>query len=355
MIFVDYANEVEITGLVTGGFIQSIDISSFMIDSSALAVCIRVIRDNPIGTRLWQIRDVNDNINSWVRSSANIYCETIVGLNGGTTIKYAITLDMPCRFFITGEIHAPAIIHPTALWKNLVEPVGGWDDWIDMQPTPINGDVLSDIDAVIIKTIARDDNIFGIREKGSVEATMKSSFVGGQQWWVIGLDENGYFQIKTTGKSGEDIHDMFFIEIGYIKKGSGVVTLLNPTITHDLFETIVQVSDWTEVDLSDFFPEDTITIGINWENFHAGNSRVAFFRAIGASGMIRRIIYTLNTVTQMVTLDADRKCEYDMRSDSIFAVPRWYEGPPPDAIGSVKFDSQIKKVVSMDSQILRVV
>jgi hypothetical protein len=332
MIFHSYFAEAEITGLIDDATWREVDISSLMQDTSAKAVCIRGIRANPAGTYQVGVRSVGQTLTFTTKVSQNNYFETLIGLAGGTSIEYRIPVGDKARLFVTGEVHAPAVIHPVDLVRNLDEPSGGWGDWITLAPTPIGGDTLSDIQAVLLRTIvAATTATFGVREKDQVLVVPYAADLSlGHHWWLVGLNANGLFEVSTTGKAGFDNEDVFFFEVGYIKKTGHNLYIEKVPWLYNAWGWPT-TSGWETADFTvppdpieaDPLPPGVATVGGRWE---AGNATgPARHKAATAPNPPRPGVLKNSVATQMVSLDVDRRCEYRLtRSTTVFRL-HWHE------------------------------
>ena len=342
MIFRDYKSEVEITPLVADNAYHTFDLAPLLQSTAARAVCLRCAR-GAAGTWSVEVKGTHVDEVSAYSKVAKACFETVVSLNGGTTIKYRISLGSNVVIFITGEVHGPAVIHPATLLMNLTEPAGGWEDPMLMQPTPINGDALEDIQAVIIKTLCVEDGtkfvathtdelLYGDPGDPLSLAWHEGQWLHGQHWWVVGLDDNYQYVIATSGKAGFDNEYCYFSEVGYIKRPSGVVTVNVPWLYADLMWA--GTDDWETVNLSEeeavedqaYVESAPAIAGIFWLNALANQSR-AFVRALGGADMSRKIVHKNSTLTQMVALDRNLECEYTLKLADVWAALHWYEVP----------------------------
>ena len=342
--FVKYLNEVEIIEDWTGNW-QTVDLKTYGVDPTAKAVTLRLTGRTGEASINIGAREISDpGTTGVVLLSQRTYCNTIVSLAGGTTVRLFAQISTPGRFFITGEVH-DAVIYDEPIHQDIVEL--DFATWLDRQPTPQGFDTLADISAVIVRCWSFDSSIFGIRHPNSENIVDPEERFGGYQWKVIGLDANGFYSIYSTGKTGTDTEFMFFNEVGYILKTSNVVTIKDRPLPINL----IHDNAFHTADISSLIPENTIVAGMRFRNSFTVNKR-AFVRSIGStdgqSGFIQTVTKTSNA-TPMVTPSAAREIEY--KSNFLFNLlnVEWYEFTPP-VLGLVKGTGEASAAVAGTSE-----
>jgi len=147
-------------------------------------------------------------------------------------------------------------------------------------------------------------------------------------WYVVGVDEDGYYQTNTDGSTGDfGIPHTRFFEVGYILKTSQVVTVLNPQEE----EPAVNFPDWTPpLDFSltnQPIDEGAVVVGVEWyTDFRAWP---VFLKAVGSDDPIKKFVESGNPQTQMAQVNALRQAEYQIRQTQTFLYVLWWENPPP--------------------------
>ncbi len=320
-IFNRYDEEIAVLPLPsTGGVFERLDLAPFLPGEPPLAVTLRVVRGGDPGTQSFGLRNVDEFRVFTTKISTNLYLETIVGLSGGTEIEYFYATGNEIQLFITGEVRSPAVLHSPDIFMNQEEDAG-WGDWRTIQVTALGDDLPSDVSAVIVKTIDFGlGGMFGVKHPDASDAnTWPSEWEGGQHWWVVGVDENGNYEINTTGVA-DDEH-IYFFEVGYIKHGSTVVTL-DPILEGEADLPIAP--DYAVLDFSDLLPARTATVGGHWHN-SGGPNRRAFFKANGSSSPARIFVNGLTIASNAVNLDSELRCEYRMQTGALAYYIQWYE------------------------------
>lgn len=335
-VFYEYKNEKEITGLTFDNTWYTVDLGPSGFDfienlGETVAVEMRAIRDNPPGTKLVGLRGVNDTTGWYSKVGAVQYFQTLIELAGGTSIQYSAGIGDTVRLFVTGEMRGPvAKAHPTAIYHNLDEG-DGWETWTPMRVTPIGGDTFGDIEYIVVKTVVFDVSAtFGIREIGSVEPVFGMEWASGQSWWVVRTDDDGYIEVLSSGKSGNDNEHMRFYEVGYIRYGSDLDVFTDPQIDGDT--AVAQTVGWESFDMRPLagspgssLPDDTVNVGGMWMPGNL-NGR-AFFRQTGAGAIVRPALPANRVHSQMVQLDANGLCEVNLQRSSGWFVVHWWETP----------------------------
>ncbi len=350
--FVPYFNEVEVEGLGEGtGNWEIVDLALFLKDPSAKAVILRAAYGSGLTPFSIGFRGINDEqLETVVLDGNTKYITACVSLAGGTTIQAKWRTQATPRIWISGEVHDHVEIYDTAVFYRTTE--AELDDFIDRQPTPQGDDELSDISAVIVRAIISGSDFanFAIRERGSMLLPTPSAGVSATFWYVVGVDENGFYQTYTDGKNGFEFPYTLFYEVGYILKTGSVVTLLSPVDR----EPDVSNPDFAVLDLSAIVVDEGATVvGIEWYNENTGRQAIA--KAVGSGAIAKQQITEFVPATQFVLLDDSRQIEYRMRdSDTLMSI-WWWELLVPDAKGSVDFESLILPAVVMVAEILKVV
>lgn len=327
--FVAYQDEVEVIGLPVGdGDWHDFDLEPFLADPTAKAVVLRGVYGSGTTPMLMGFRGINDNLIWTTPIVGPRYINTCVSLAGGTTIQVSSTVGSTPKAFIIGEVH-DAVIHSAGI--NLLTKDGEWNLWIDRQPTLVGDDVLNDIGAVIVRTIVNVvDTHHGIRERGSGDPSSWQTWDLGSAWFVIGLNENGYYQTLTSGKVEISLPYVNFVEVGYILKSSGVVTVRN--VKEEA--PPVNYPDWDILDLSATvqpIDEGAFVVGYEWYNYD-GTPRHTFGKAVGSADVNRSMINVECRVTQMVPVNSARQIEYRIRDPITKLYIMWWEGPLATAV-----------------------
>lgn len=321
-VFVKYLDEVEVLETWVAGW-QVVDLAPYGVDPNAKAVTFRFTGDTSRDVVHCGVRDINAAYPGLTYLVKTQWCCEIVGLAGGSTVKmYMDHLAVRGRAFITGEVHGDdVVVYDENKAIDLVEADFGV--WQDRQPTPQGVDVLGDIASVIVVAWQWDDGTTGIRRRDSSNIPLSRPYFGGLEWHVIGLDDDGYYQTYTTGKTGSNNEDAYFFEIGYILKTSNVGTITD----WGLPENITEDNTWRVLDISPKVPANTALVGTRLRNaFHMGLGRLGFCRGIGSSDDTNRMVPKLGGVgTQMITLNPDSEFEYRVGHSFISLHITWYE------------------------------
>lgn len=323
--FVRYDDEVEVLEDFTPlNQINVIDLASYIIDPAAIGVIIRIT--GTVSSAPLRVQEVGGPaLPALSQINPNFYISWAVSLGTGTSVEIRLN-QTEDRVFIVGEIHGTdAVLHEVGILFDPVED--DYDMWIDHTPTLEGSDVLGDIDAVIMQMVSDFDHEYGLREKGSTDDQHLSLLVGGATWQVVGVDDNGIYQTFTTGKPGSDNEDVKFTEIGYIKKGSDVVTILNPNDDGDP-GVVPQVGSFGVLDLSGVVPPGSIMAGGRWRDSQIGpGSEVAYMRNTDSNDNVGLLINVASMQTQMVALNGDREAEYQVSVADVTLQIMWYEVP----------------------------
>jgi len=329
--FVRYDNEVEVTSVPLGLPVNtwtSIDLSSFLDDTDAIGVLLRVRHDGggvlpTIGCR--EVGYSGDDSLTLAPIWSEFYGDFAVGFGGsGNSIEWRDSIEVPFyKLFVVGEIHGPHVkLHDQAI--DVTPEAGG--TWTDTTPTLIGGDSLGDIAAVIHRVnfaTTGSGSTFGLREKGSTDPVRDANGAQAFDWFVTGLDANGYYQTYTGHKLG--FPQNYFGEAGYILKTGGVVTITNPS-SEGLAE---QSPGFGVVDLSGTVSAEAFIAGGLWVQTSETTRIDAFLRATGATetGYMGRPQESLGG--QSVGLDNDLAAEYSLEANFSAVVAdlliQWYE------------------------------
>ncbi|KKM28194.1 hypothetical protein LCGC14_1567120 [marine sediment metagenome] len=326
-----YQSEVEVTGLAEGmDTWEQVDLAPFLEDPTAKAVILRGAYDSGNLPLSLGFRGINDPQIKTVALGllTNKYVTTCVSLAGGTVIEIFVGDQSTPRVWITGEVHDHAEIYNAAIHYST--PEEDWEQFIDRQPTPQGGDVLADIGQVIVRALvdATASANFVIREKGSTNLQTPAAAIGGMFWYVVGLDENGFYQTFTDG-SKVGFPFLNFYEVGYILKTGNVVTVLNVSeenfpVNHPNFDTIDLSTAVQPVD------EGAIAVGIEWfDTDPITVGRNAFIRAVGAASGGKQHIFADNPATQVALVNELRQIEYRKRNPTAQFSVWWWEVLPP--------------------------
>jgi len=339
-IFVRYLNEVEITTPTNNFVMTEVDLAGFLENpDDAIGVIIRTTNYDEASTG-WGYEGLVAPFNTRAsKQNQNNYTTGVLTLSGGTSIKIlrAVQTD---RFFIVGEIHGSdgAVLHDSEPRHDFVDAQHGV--WQDILVTTSGGDQPSDVGAVIICANTINQVQMGVRGKGSSNVQRAFPWEGGTTWFVVSVDDDGYFQLYTTGKADSDTQDALFFETGYIKKGSNVVTILD----HDNDDLDLDAAaDWAELDLSGVVPGGAILVGGTWyiEAVPLAVADIAYVRSTGSSENSNKLAEKLEQCqgAYFVGLDANREAEYVLgpgeatppQSTHKFFVD-WYEIEAPRRI-----------------------
>lgn len=325
--FVRYDDEVEVdvTGLTASAW-TTVDLAPYLVDTSAIGVVMRMTLDVTGQPTLNGFTEAGDGLVNGQSQSIKLFKEhyftSAVSLAGATSIDIRVQLPASIRAYVSGEIHDDdgAVLYDHAIHQTLVDLEHG--SWVDRQPTPQGTDVMADIGAVIVRQ-ASQGGTGGVRQKGSTDPTMVQRREGGSAWNVVGVDASGYYQINSTGKAGFDPSDINFYEIGYIKKTSGVVTILNP-VDEGL---AARAGSFGTLDLSGSVPVDTLVVGGRIKAPPGGPSfsRIGYLRNTGSSEGSGMIVAGGGFQTQMVALDVNRQAEYQFEDATVDLYLTWYE------------------------------
>jgi hypothetical protein len=304
---------------------ETIDVGSFMVDSSADGVILAATDG---------ITTLFRAIGEGGAGAGGTNPELIVSFGGsGTSIEirsnYVVDPWAPPTVYVIGEVHGPHLkLHDTEVALGVVE--AQFDTWIDRQPTMIGGDALSDVAAVILNVAVGFTGgafEFGIRKKGTTRTTWTSDAAYGGRTNLVGIDEDGYFQTYSSGKSGTDDEDAHVLEVGYILKTGDVVVFDDPTP----FTPAQQYPSYASLDLSAKVPLLAEVAGIRWLNDAPNvDSRYARARATGGSethepGIASSTSTPPNYKTEILKLDGNLAAEY-ISSDATYIdlVVDWY-------------------------------
>jgi len=330
-----------------------VELSGLLVNSNAIGVITRY--RTSAGVTIVQTRETGttpDLLSN--KLIAEMYYTWATSLKGGTTIETRIDLDptTPIELFLIGEILPDdgAVLHDAPPTIPLVEP---WLTWSDFQPTPIDGDVLADIGAVIIRSIGAGGQL-GFRERASVDIEWSARWEGGASWWIIGLDSNGFYQAFTGGKTNGNAFNILH-EVGYIKKSpANIVTILNPIDMGLPVQLNFGVMDFTGL-----VPADTKVVGGRMGNFSTPTNTAlrGYARNKNSADDTHIDIQKGNTVSRHnqhlhMNLGADLQAEYETQEAQVDYAITWYERPSgqliPDTPGVIEFESKSLQNVSFE-------
>ncbi len=321
--FVPYFNEVLVPTPVGTGEWVTLDLAPFLADPTAKAVVLRVARSSGAGAPLIGFRGINEIIGYSVPHAGARYSTTIVSLAGGTTIEMQVTETAFAFVWITGEVHEHVGIHDQAI--RLVTQSAEFSTYVDRQPTPQGGDALGDIAAVIVRAIVNGEAFsnFIIRERGSSQLPTEAKLQNGSFWYVVGVNENGYYQTNTDGKTGFELPFTQFFEVGYILKSSQVVTVLD---TQEEQVPAANSPNWDPLDLSltnQPIDEGAIVVGIEW--WDTTRSWPKFIKAVGSDDVTKRWVEGSSPQTQIAQVNDLRQVEYSARDAGARFWIWWWE------------------------------
>ncbi len=321
--FVRYDDEVEILGLGSIGQYNVVDLAPYLVDASAIGVVVRMTHN---GT---------SNPNSVTEAAAlgaqhgcrlqpDLYINAAVSLGTGTTVAFRVG-STNVRAFLVGEIHGDdgAVLYPdSAYYQPAVEDYGFW---VDHQPTPQGADTLDDIAAVIVRVLSQWSPTMGVRQKGSSSAPHALRWNGAMTWFVVGVDEDGYYQTYSTGKAGQPTEFSAFYEVGYIKHGSDVVTVLD----RQQEGLATQIGSFGTLNLAGSVPTGTTVVGGHWYNETLGSDEQAMYlRNSGSSESTGIKVKVSTQQAQFVALDGDLEAEYQLEVATADFLIDWYEKAP---------------------------
>ena len=341
--FFQYSTRVEIPWPAFVGGWQDLDISEYLINADAKAITLMALYF-PGSTQSIGFAEA-DSSSAGPVVGPGTYYTTVISLKGGTTIKISrISGDENGHIFLTGEFHDNAVFHAKPD-RFLYDDINDMGEWIDRQPTPEGSDTIDDIQAVILR-IHSDGGDGGARERESSNSAYQIDDVAGQHWMIVGLSEDGYYQTYATGKEhlGGVAAYVHHVEVGYILKGSNLVTIKNREAL-GLGLDITGIN-WMPLDMSSEVPSDTESIGMFIRNLGTSNK----FGAINTYGVTRprrKQVYQKSIMTDASGLDENLQCEYIKQYGFVLFYLDWYE-TVTDSIGSVDFESQVLPVVAMD-------
>ena len=326
--FVKYLDEVEVLETWTSGG-QVVDLAPYLADPSALAVVLRFtgrVGDSQATVGARAVGEIYNNVTVLV---PNGYCDTVVSLVGGTTVELFLEAGgTPSRVFITGEVHDHAVIYDAVITHDTAEV--DFASWVARQPAPQGADVLDDISAVIVVCYQWDSGTFGISHPDNSYPPQVEHRFCGLKWFVVGLDEDGFYQTYTTGKTGFGNEYTYFLEVGYVLKTSNVVTIND----RDLPLSLIDDNTWRTFDASSLVPADAVTIGMRLRNARS-ITRGGFIRGIGSADSLKRGIHRESIVTPMASLNGDLEFEYRTNSSSIAFNIEWYETLPSNVAPTI--------------------
>ncbi len=319
-VYIKYLDEVEITSALVGPFPAwtTVDLTPFLLNTGAVGASFRAT--SLVNFRDWQTRALSSTVEIFERLFFNAYNESASSLSGGTALEiYASSTDV--RVFLTGEFHAPAVFYDNQIDFSPPEPE--WNQWIDHTPTPQGGDVIGDIDYVIVKSnkIAPPVGFasMALRQKGSTMDSFTQNRQA-QSWWVVGLDAQGTYQVFSEGISPNP--KSHFVELGYILKDSRVRRILNPVAESNP----TQIGSFGTIDFSGVVEVGAITVGGRWQNTLTPTRREAYLRGIGSSENLAIVAMAFSCQSQAVTINSDGEAEYQVfdgsRQDYFV---HWYE------------------------------
>ena len=337
--FVKYLNNIVLTlQPAADSAYHDVDVSLYGVSSDAKGIVVRAIsaaNGQDIGMR--DTLDTNDRLN---RLNTNFYAEAAISLNGGSTISL-LRESTSVVFQVAGEFQDDCVLYSTAKRIPIVE--AQFASWILRQPVPQGTDALSDIKAVIVSSPYNDagaDGVMGIRQNGSSMSTFDSHRTGDNMWYIVGVDDDGYYQVYSTGDGGTDDEHSVFLEVGYVLNASNIITILNPV---DL--ALADTSGaYAELDLSASVPKHTITAGICFKNSSvAGGAAGHLMGFVRAAGSSQSVTYTEvgkgRSMTTSCTLNTARKAEYvnEDATGDVDTFLLWYERGMPSSVVTKPF------------------
>ncbi|KKM07522.1 hypothetical protein LCGC14_1733060, partial [marine sediment metagenome] len=309
-----------ILGLGSIGQYNVVDLAPYLVDASAIGVVVRMTHN---GT---------SNPNSVTEAAAlgaqhgcrlqpDLYINAAVSLGTGTTVAFRVG-STNVRAFLVGEIHGDdgAVLYPdSAYYQPAVEDYGFW---VDHQPTPQGADTLDDIAAVIVRVLSQWSPTMGVRQKGSSSAPHALRWNGAMTWFVVGVDEDGYYQTYSTGKAGQPTEFSAFYEVGYIKHGSDVVTVLD----RQAEGLATQIGSFATLNLAGSVPTGSTVVGGHWYNDTLGSDEQAMYlRNSGSSESTGIKIKVTAQNAQFVALDGNLEAEYQLQVATADFYIDWYE------------------------------
>jgi len=343
--FVRHDNEILIPTPIPPFTWNLIELSGLLVNPNAIGVVTRF--RTSVGVTNVKTREVGTTVVTLSNKLlAEMYYTWATSLGGGTTIEVRIDLDptTPVELFLIGEILPGdgAVLHDIPPTIPLVEP---WLTWMDFQPTPVGGDVITDIGAVIVRSIG-DGGQLGFRERSSVDSNWIARWEGGASWWVIGLDSSGFYQAFTGGKTNGNAFNTLH-EVGYVKKSpANIVTILNPVDMGLPVQLNFGVMDFTGL-----VPDDTKVVGGRMGNFSTPTNTAlrGYARNKNSADDTHIDIQKGNSVRRHMqhlhmNLASDLQAEYETEEAQVDYAITWYELPPGDPIldtpGVIEFESK---------------
>ncbi len=319
----------------------NIDLAPYLDDSSSLGVLLRVTKATTSGpTTDFGARGAGQtgtltNIFSFLYSDFPV---KFVG--AGKTVDFQND-STNILLSVIGEIHGPHVrMHDAVSELSL-----SFNDWFDVTPALIGGDVIGDVAAVILKVRHAAPTVvgtWGLREKGSTDLTHDS---GGEQGWtmyIIGLSASGEYQYFTSSKFGFTQNNLH--EVGYILKTSNVVTIIDP-----VDEALPRrTPSFGELDVSGVVSSKASIVGGSWRSALGFTKREAFLRARGSTDDGFKGLDNNTQLGQSVALDSDFEAEYTLEDALIDFWVQWYMVGP----GRIEFESAIIHGICFQSAII---
>ena len=318
--FIRYDDEVEIFGLGPVGQFNVVDLAPYIVDASAIGVVVRMTHNGTsVGNSVTEAAALGAQ--HGCRLEPNLYVNAAVSLGAGSTVAFKVG-STDVRAFLVGEIHGDdgAVLYENA---DIQFPSPAeYGLWVDHQPTPQGADVIGDIAAVIVRVVSEWAPMIGVRQKGSSNAPHQLNWNGALTWFVVGVDEDGYYQTYSTGKADQPTEYAVFYEIGYIKHGSDVVTVLD----RQAEGLATQIGSFATLNLAGSVPTGSTVVGGHWYNDTLGSDAHAMYlRNAGSSESTGILLKVAAQNAQFVALDGNLEAEYQLQVATADFYIDWYE------------------------------
>ncbi len=318
--FVRYDNEVEIFGLGSVGQFNVVDLAPYIVDASSIGVVVRMTHNGTSNPNA--VTEVAaSGFQFGCRLQPDLYVHAAVSLGTGTTVAFRVG-STDVRAFLVGEIHADggAVLYVDSAYYQ--PSIAEYGFWVDHQPTPQGADVLGDIAAVIVRVLSQWSPTASVRQKGSSSAPQNLRWNGAMTWFVVGVDEDGYYQTYSTGKAGQPTEFAAFYEVGYIKHGSNVVTVLD----RQAEGLATQIGSFGTLNFAGSVPTGTTAIGGHWYNDTVGSDEQAMYlRNSGSSESTGILVKVSTQQAQFVAPDLNLEAEYQLAVATADFYIDWYE------------------------------
>jgi len=313
---------------------NDLDLAPYLINTDAKAVVMR-FQHSPGGSNTG-VKELNATIGWTPQVGPATYFTFVVSLTNGLVQFQRAVDDEDGHIWIIGEFGGEYVVFDPAPENKFYSELSEVNDWHDWQVTPLGSDTVDDIQAVILRGFSGQGATAGAKQRGSTDGTFIVAAHAGTQWHIIGLDAEGYYETYSNGKEwiGNISPYMAWQEIGYIKKDSMVVTLLNM----EAIDPPDTGTSWSEANLSDYYavPSDTESFGMFMRNAKSYNTQSDIY-ALTDARPSRKMIVARSTMTDVAGValeDPDKAYGYMQRDAFIQMWLLWYEIKRPAEAGA---------------------